>query len=403
MNTLPASSSYAQHWILDPDIVFLNHGSYGATPRAALDAQQRYRNQMEREPVRFFMLDIEAMLDHARQAVAEFVNCDMEGIAFLHNVTQAVATVIDNLDIEPGDEILVNDHEYSACISCLTKAATRRGAKMIKVSIPFPTPSSEAIFDAVIGALTARTKLVLLSHITSPTALVFPVAKLVAACRDRGIETLVDGAHAPGQIEVNVNAINAHYYTANLHKWPCCPKGTAFLWVHPERRQGFEPLALSARAHLRRDDRDRYRCLFDYIGTDDYTGFLAIPDALDCMSGLAGSWQAVREHNRALALQGRNILCDALGSEPATPDELVGTMATLIVPGTGLSSGGTRPGGYEDPLQQVLVEKYHIQVPVWSLPSQGHRLLRISAQLYNSLDQYAYLATSLIAALEQES
>ena len=399
MPTLPPPSAHARHWLLDPDTVFLNHGSYGACPAPVLDAQQHYRDRMEREPVRFFMLDVEGLLDRSREAVAAFVGCDIEGLAFLPNVTQAVATVIDNLLLQPGDEILVNDHEYSACISILTKAARRAGARVVKAMVPFPTPSADAIHDAVMAAVTPRTRLALLSHITSPTALVFPAARLTDSLRAQGIEVLLDGAHAPGQIPLDVRAINAHYYTANLHKWPSCPKGTAFLWVHPERREGFEPLALSARAHLERPDRDRFRCLFDYIGTDDYTGFLAIPHALDFMAGLEGSWAALIARNRDLALHGRRVLCEALGCEPATPEDLVGTMATLIIPGVGLPSGGTAPGKYEDPLQQRLVEHHRIQVPVWSLPSQGQRLLRISAQAYNAPEQYEYLAEALKAEL----
>lgn len=402
MTKLPAPSPHARHWQLDPNTVFLNHGSYGACPTAILDAQQRSRDQMEREPVRFFMLDVEDMLDRSREAVAAFVGCDIEGLAFLPNVTQAVATVIDNLVLQPGDEILVNDHEYSACISTFTKAARRAGARVVKAMVPFPTPSADAIHDAVMSAVTPRTRIALLSHITSPTALLFPAARLTESLRAKGIEVLLDGAHAPGQIPLDVRAINAHYYTANLHKWPCCPKGTAFLWVHPERREGFEPLALSARAHLDRPDRDRFRALFDYIGTDDYTGFLAIPQALDFMASLEGSWDALRARNRALTLEGRAILCDALGCEPATPDDLVATMATLVIPGVGLPSGGTAPGKYEDPLQETLVEKHNIQVPVWSLPSQGQRLLRISAQAYNSREQYQYLARALKQELAQE-
>ena len=402
MPTIPAPSLHARHWKLDPETVFLNHGSYGATPLPTIQAQQRFRDRMEFEPVKFFMIDVEPMLDSSRRAVADFVNCDIEGLAFLPNVTQAVATVIDNLELNPGDEVLVNDHEYSACISTFTKSARQSGATVVKAELPFPTSSADAIHDAIMSRVTDKTRIALLSHITSPTALVFPAKRLTESLRARGIEVLLDGAHAPGQIPLDVTDINAHYYTANLHKWPSCPKGAAFLWVHPERRQGFEPLALSARAHLDRKDRDRFRCLFDYIGTDDYTCFLAVPEALEFMASLEGSWKALIARNHSLALQGRRLLCEALNCEPATPDDLVGTMATVVVPGVGLPSGGTAPGGYEDPLQDRLVNNHHIQVPVWSLPSQGRRLLRISCQAYNSIEQYEYLASALEQELARE-
>ncbi len=265
----------------------------------------------------------------------------------------------------------------------------------MKATVPFPTAGEDEVFDAIMSRVTDRTRLALISHITSPTARVCPVARLTAALKARGVEVLIDGAHAPGQVPVDVAAIAPTYYTANLHKWPSCPKGTAFLWVAPVRREGFEPLALSSRAHLNRTDRDRFRCLFDYVGTDDYTGFAAVPDALRFMASLEGSWDALMARNHALVLAGRRLLCDALGTEPAVPERMLGAMATVVVPGAGLPSGGTAPGRYEDPLQERLVERHGIQVPVWSLPSAGLRLLRISAQAYNSIEQYEYLADAL--------
>lgn len=402
MPTLPSPSPHARHWTLDPGVVFLNHGSYGACPIPVLEAQRRIRDRMERELVRFFMLEAEGLLDKARAAAAVFVRADAAGLVFLPNVTQAVATIADNVRLSPGDEVLANDHEYSACLSTFSKACRRAGARVVKATVPFPTRGPDEVFEAVMSAVTERTRVALLSHITSPTALVFPVQRLAAALRARGIETIVDGAHAPGQVHVDVGAINAHYYCANLHKWPSCPKGSAFLWVHPERRAGFEPLAMSSRAHLDRKDRDRYLALFDYIGTDDPTCFMAVPEALEFLPSLAGSWHAHLERNHALALEARRMLCSALGCEPAAPDDMVGSMATVVVPGLGLPSGGTAPGRYEDSLQEHLVERHHIQAPVWSLPSTGHRLLRVSCQAYNSPEQYEYLARALKEELDAE-
>ncbi|MCE7972431.1 MAG: aminotransferase class V-fold PLP-dependent enzyme [Leptolyngbya sp. PLA2] len=393
--SLPVPSAHAKHWMLDPDVVFLNHGSYGACPVPVLETQRRYRDMMEREPVRFFMLQQEGLMDLAREAVASLVNCDMEGIGFAPNVTQAVASVIELSGLGEGDEALANDHEYSACLSTFQRYARRTGARLVKATVPFPTAGEDEVFDAIMSRVTDRTRLALISHITSPTAMVFPVARLTAALKARGVEVLIDGAHAPGQVPVDVAAIAPTYYTANLHKWPSCPKGTAFLWVAPVRREGFEPLALSSRAHLNRPDRDRFRCLFDYVGTDDYTGFAAVPDSMRFMASLEGSWDALMARNHALALAGRRVLCESLGTEPAVPEHMLGAMATVVVPGVGLPSGGTAPGRYEDPLQERLVERHGIQVPVWSLPSAGLRLLRISAQAYNSIEQYEYLADAL--------
>lgn len=400
----PAPSALAGHWRLDPDTVFLNHGSYGACPAPVLEAQRRIRDRMEAEPVRFFMIDLEKLADAARARIASFVGArDPQALALTPNATIAVATVIRNTRLEPGDEVLVNDHEYMSCISEFHRHADRHGYAVKCAEVPFPVRSPDEVFEAVMAQVTPRTKLALLSEITSPTAIVFPIPRLVRALKDRGVTVLVDGAHTPGQRALDVESLGADYYAGNLHKWVSAPKGSAFLWVAPKHQKGFEPLALSSRAHIERSDRSRFNALFDYVGTNDYSPVLAAPEAIDFLASLLpGGWDELTRRNHELVIEGRNLICNALGVEPPAPDDMLASMASIIIPGLGLTSGGIKPGGYEDPLQARLVEKHRIQVPVWSLPSKGHRILRISAQLYNSREQYAYLAEALKQELAAE-
>ena len=397
--TPPPPGPLAEHFVLDPTIAFLNHGSYGACPRRVLEEQSRIRAHMEREPVEFFMVDMERQMDEARGRLAAWLGCDAAGLVPVPNATTGVATALWNHPLELGDEILVNDHEYSACISEAKRLAKTKHLTVREVSLPWPVQHEDQIVDALLEGVTPKTKLAILSWITSPTAIVLPAARLVREFRARGVEVILDGAHAPGQIDVDIESVSPAYFTANMHKWPCAPKGSGVLWIAPKYREGFEPLVLSARAHLDRPDRSRLLALFDYTGTSDYTAFLTAPAAVDIISEIGGGWDAIRAHNASLARRGRDIICERLGIEPPAPDTMLGTMASLVLPGDGLASGGTRPGGYEDPLQERLVRTHRVQVPVWSLPSRRARMLRISAQIYNTEAQYAHLADALAEEL----
>jgi len=397
---LPRPSELARHWRLKPDLVFLNHGSYGACPNEVLAAQQACRNLMEEEPARFFLIELERLSDRSREAIGGLIGAEPSNLALLPNTTTAIATVIANLDLGPGDEVLVNDQEYVSCLNEWNRAASRRGFAMRCAEPPFPVEREDDIYDAVIGGITHQTRVCLISEITSPTALVLPTRRIVDECRRRGIVTIVDGAHAPGQIPVGVESMGCDFYAANMHKWVCAPKGSAVLWVHPKHQEGFEPLTLSSRAGATREDRSRFLSLFDYLGTTDYSPVLSVPDAIRAVGSMApGGWEEVRERNRRLALEGRRILCERLGIEPPAPESMIASMASLIIPGSGDTYSGVRAGRYEDDLQNTLVNEYGIQVPVWGTGPGGKRVVRISAQLYNSAEQFAYLAEALAAEI----
>lgn len=384
-------------WSLDPAVSHLNHGSFGAAPVPALEAQQRWRDLLESNPTRFMLEHYQPALDRARERLAEFVGADPSGLAFVRNATEGVNAVLRSLEasLGPGDEIVVTDHGYNACRNAAAVAAARTGARVVTASFPFPIGGAREVMDGVMAAVTDRTRLVLIDSVTSPTALVLPAAELAAAL-EPDVEVLLDAAHAPGMIDFDVSSIGASYITANCHKWMCAPKGAAFLYVREGRRRAVYPAVIShgyngawpaSGGHLHTQ--------FDWTGTDDPTAWLAVPDALDAVGGLhPDGWEGVRRANRELCLAGRNILLDALGAPPPAPDEMIGSLASVPLP--------EAPGRAEtifDPLMAVLRSKWSIEAMVYSWPAPPGRLLRISAHRYNRLEEYERLAEAVAVEL----
>ncbi|MCA8955086.1 MAG: aminotransferase class V-fold PLP-dependent enzyme [Planctomycetes bacterium] len=385
------------HWQLDPEITFLNHGSFGACPTTVSAVQTELRTRIEREPVAFFMRECEGLLDAARAALAAFVGAPADDIALVRNATAGVNTVLRSLELGPGDELLTTDHVYNACRNALHHVADRAGARVVVADVPFPLRDDGAVVDAVLGAVSPHTVLVLLDHITSPTGLVLPVDRIVAALRQRGVDSLVDGAHAPGMVELDLTALGATYYTGNCHKWLCTPKGSAFLYVHPDRQPRIRPLSISHGANSPRTDRSRFRLEFDWAGTDDPTPWLCIPAALEWLGQLfPGGWPELRRHNHELAVAGRAVLLEALGvAEAPAPESMLGSLAAVPIPAR-TDGAGTSPMTI-DPLQDWLFHEHRIEVPVMSWPAAPRRLLRIAAQAYNHLDDYRRLGAALAA------
>jgi isopenicillin-N epimerase len=387
---------FAKDWAFEPGIRFLNHGSFGACPRVVLERQSELRAQLEAQPVEFFVRRLEGLLDEARAELARFLGADPEGLAFVSNATQGVNTVLRSLALEPGDELLVTDHEYNACRNALDVCAERSGARVVVARLPFRGATPDALVERILERVGARTRLALIDHVTSPTALVLPAARLVRELAARGVETLVDGAHAPGMVPLALDALGAAYYTGNCHKWLCAPKGAAFLYVRADRRVDTRPLAISHGANAATGRRSRFRNEFDWTGTLDPTPWLCVPTALGYLeSRLPGGMDALRRHNHALVLRGRDILCRALALEPPVPDELIGSMAALPLP-----DGDARPTGplYSDAEQERIWREHRIEVPIAPWPTPPARLLRISAQLYNEPADYEALAEALLGA-----
>ena len=409
-------SELAEQWPLDPAITFLNHGSFGSCPRAVLEDQRRWRDRLEAQPVQFLARDLPGLLADARRDLGSFVGADPDDLAFVANATGAVNAVLRSLRFAPGDELLTDDHEYNATINVLRHVAERDGARVVVASIPFPVASEDEVVDMILGAATDRTRLALVSHVTSPTALVFPIARIVAGLAERGIATLVDGAHAPGMLPLDLDRLGAAWYTGNLHKWVCAPKGAAFLHARRDRQPGLRPNIISHGANAdvatgTDNGRTRYRAEFDWQGTLDPTPWLAVPDALRVVGDvLPGGWPAVMARNRSLTLRARAALTDVLGldaSAPA-PGSMLGSMVALPLPADGpLAASGAGSSPLDtDPLQRRLIDVERIEVPIvpWPVPaaespSAAQRLIRVSSALHNGPDDVDRLVAALRAII----
>ncbi len=390
-------SEFAQHWTLDPGTVFLNHGSFGATPRPVLEAQSAWRARMEREPVAFFARDVEPAMDVVRTALGRFVGAAPDDLVLVPNATVGVNTVARSLDLRDGDEVVALDHAYNAATNALEHVAAAAGARLVIARLPFPGATPDLARDAILEAVTPRTRLVMVDHVTSPTALVLPIAEIVAALAERGIDTLVDGAHAPGMFDLDLEAIGAAYYAGNCHKWMCAPKGAGFLHVRRDLQERVRPLTISHGANSPRVDRPRFRLEHDWTGTWDPSAYLSIPAAIEFgASLLVEGWPALFERNRDLALRGRDLLCAALGVEAPAPDDMIGSMVAVPLPLE--SPDAPIPGAaqYDDPIHAGL-QRHGIQASVGPWPQQPYggpwrRLVRVSAAPYVSLADLEQLA-----------
>jgi isopenicillin-N epimerase len=391
---------WAALWPLDPAVAFLNHGSFGACPSEILRHQAALRAEMEAEPVRFLGRELEGRLDVARAALGAFVGADPDDLAFIGNATGGVNAVLRSLPLAAGDELLTTDHAYAACRNTLDYVAERSGARVVVATIPFPVAGPDAIVETVLAQVTSRTRVALLDHITSPTGLILPIERLVAELARRGVDALVDGAHAPGMVPLDLRALGAAYYSANCHKWLCTPKGSAFLWVRRDRQASVHPLTISHGAKGERPGRTRFRLEFDWTGTQDPTAWLTVPTAIEYLGGLVpGGWPALMARNRALALEARRLLCAAAGAPPACPEEMIGSLASVTLPDNPRAATGWR---IPEPLQARLFDAYGIEVPIMRWPAPPRRLIRVSAQLYNRREQYARLADALGKELAAE-
>ncbi|HEY9798340.1 MAG TPA: aminotransferase class V-fold PLP-dependent enzyme [Leptolyngbyaceae cyanobacterium] len=392
--------NWAKFWSLDPSVTFLNHGAFGAVPLPVLEKLPRWREQLERQPLRFFMREFEELLDTARSQLAVFVGADAAELVFVQNATTGVNSVLRSLTFNPGDELLTTNLEYNACRNALDFVASRTGAKVVVATVPFPLDSPNQVVEAIMAQVSPRTRLALLDHVTSQTGLIFPIQQLVSQLREQGIDTLVDGAHAPGMVPLNLHEIGATYYTGNCHKWLCAPKGSAFLYVQRDKQSIIRPLTISHGANSRRTDKSRFQLEFDWTGTSDPTAYLCVPEAIQFLGSLLpGGWSELMENNRAKALFARELLCEALGVLPPCPAEMIGAIAVVPLPEQlSLYEQGEQSREWPG-LQDILFERFNIEVPIipWSTPFK--QMVRISAQLYNTPEQYNYLAVALLQLL----
>ena len=342
--------------------------------------------------MQFFLRSLLPKLQELRENLGEFLGCSASELALMPNATHGINTVLKSYPFSPGDEIIVTNHGYNACNNAARFEADKQGVILKCVELPFPIKSPGEVLCKIEKALTKRTRLALIDHITSPTALVLPLQKIVSLLEARGVDTLVDGAHAPGQLALNLQSLGAAFYTGNCHKWLCSPKGTAFLFVREDKQIEIRPLAISHGMNAPGGEKSLFRNEFDWQGTHDPSAHLAIPTALTEIAGwVQDGWDGVRNHNRSLNLRARSLLCDALEISLPCPDEMVGHMAAFPI------ACGEMHGTLGDMgLQSMLMERFKIEVPVFDEPYSPLKTLRISAQLYNDISQYEYLANALV-------
>jgi isopenicillin-N epimerase len=364
-------------FLLDPGTVFLNHGSFGACPREVFDAWQRWQREMERNPVQFLGRRSAALLGQARAALAGYVGTAAADLVFVPNATTGVNTVARSLGLQPGDEVLTTDHEYGACDATWQRLCQASGARIVRVEVPLPF-EREGFVERLLQAATPRTRIVFASHISSTTALIFPVAELCRAARRHGLLTLIDGAHAPGQIALDLDAIGADFYTGNAHKWLCAPKGAAFLHARPEHHERLHAPVTSwgdaegtgghagFEAYLGRGVLERR---LQWQGTRDLSAFLAVPAAIEFQR--RHDWDAVRRRCHAMAVALMHRVATRHGLPPIGRDDDFAQMVPLPVPHQDAEA-----------LRERLFDKHGIEVPVTQ--HGGRTFVRVSVQGYNS-------------------
>lgn len=375
-------------FLLDPDIVFLNHGSFGACPREVFRVFQDWQLELERNPVEFLGRRSADLLAASRSRLADYVGARSEHLVYVSNATTGVNIVARSLDLRPGDEVLCTDHEYGACDATWQLVCERAGAHYRRVTVPLPFDRS-SFAETMLAQVTPRTRLIFASHISSTTALTFPVAELCRGARERGVLSLIDGAHAPGQIALDLDAVGADFYTGNCHKWLCAPKGAAFLHARPEHHAKLDASVISwgylasMQGHTGFDaytGKTLFERRLQWQGTRDIAAFLSVPAAIDFQQ--RHDWPAVRQRCHALALDALQRIGAGNGLTPISADDDWTQMVAIPVPHTDAPA-----------LRRSLFERDRIEIPVTQ--HAGQTFVRISVQGYNTQHDIDCLVAAL--------
>jgi isopenicillin-N epimerase len=394
--TRPAPSPLRSRWRLKPDVVFLNHGSFGACPGAILDIQTRFREEMEAEPVQFLWRRYEERLEPSRTVLASFIGAQPRDVVFVGNATVGVNAVLRSVPLKLGDELLTTNFAYNACRNALIETSRRAGARVVIAELPYPLRTADQAVEAILRAATPRTRLAMIDHVTSDTGVVLPIEVIVRELAGLGVDTLVDGAHAPGMVALDLEKNpRPAYYTGNLHKWVCAPKGAGFLWVREDRQEALQPPVISHGNNRPRTGYTPFQDRFDWQGTIDPSPWFCVGEAIRWMQALLpGGWTALRERNRELAVAARQLLCARFEVDPACPESMLGSLATVRLPER---FQGKPAAGKIDSEQLELYDRFAIEVPFSRVGQPPVRYLRISAQIYNELADYQFLADAVEA------
>ena len=379
MNTLRSM------FILEPEVTFLNHGSFGATPIPVMEEYQAWQNRLEAQPVRFLTRENRENFRGSRQILGEYLGAEPENLVFIPNATFGVNVVARSFDLHPGDEVLTSDHEYGACDNVWDFLSRKSGFRVIKQQIPLPLPPKEEIIEILWSGVNKRTKLIFLSQITSPTAVRLPLEEICLKAREAGIPILVDGAHAPGQIQLNLAALGADFYTGNCHKWLMAPKGSAFLYIRPEYQDFIQPLVVSWGwgENCPYESDSRLQAVLEWLGTTDPAAYHSVPAAIRFQE--AHRWDEVRQRCHEMLSE----TLEKIEALTGLPSIYGNNTDNFLQVGAALLSENSQP----ERLQSWLYENFKIEIPVIQWGDQW--LIRPSVQGYNSQEDLDLLIEAL--------
>jgi isopenicillin-N epimerase len=377
----PTSEELKSLFLLNPEVAFFNHGSFGACPKPVFDDYQHWQRELEWQPIEFLGRRREQLINEARSKLSEYINTPIDNLIFVVNATQGINTVARSLDLKPGDEILTTNHEYGAINKTWQFVCQQTGAKVVQHHITLPVTTHEAFVEAFWEDVTARTRVISMSHITSPTALIFPIAMICQRAREAGILTVIDGAHAPSQLELDMEAIGADFYSGNCHKWLCAPKGSGFLYARAEHHEGIEPLVIS---HGWVPE-GTFASQNEWYGTRDIAPFLSVPAAIAFQS--EHNWSGVRARCHAAAVELHNRLCEVTGLQPIAADLDMWFSQMIAIP---------MPRGRLWEISKALWEQ-NIVVSGGAIDEDN--FMRVSIQGYNTQTDIDRLFNGIVALL----
>ena len=371
---------YKPIFSIDPDVTYLNHGSFGACPKVIFDSLIKFQKQLEFEPVNFLSNDFFQYLKESRSALSNYINCDRDDIAFFPNPSTALNTLIRSLDLNKGDQILTTNHEYGALDRTWNFISKKRGCEYVKLEIDTPYIDKQKFIDSFKNSINSKTKVIFLSHITSATALIFPVKEIIELAKQKNILTIIDGAHVPAHIDLDIKKLDPDFYCGACHKWMCSPKGVAFLYVKKEYQNMMEPLVVSWGYEAENPSDSQYLDYMQWQGTNDMSAYLTVPDTIKFLH--EHNWIDKAKKCRDLNLWAKNEICNQLNTYSLGDDHFLGQMTTIAF-------------DFNDTIEQKIefYKKYKIQVPF--IKWQDKTFFRISLQVYNSKEDIHYLIKSL--------
>ncbi|PJB70564.1 MAG: aminotransferase [Alphaproteobacteria bacterium CG_4_9_14_3_um_filter_47_13] len=388
------SENYKSLWEFGRD-VNVNHGSFGATPRVILEKQAEISREFNSCRERFIWHGGLDRVAAAKDRVADFIGAAHEDVVFVDNATDGFNTVLKSVPLGTGDELLVTSHTYSNFPPVMKEEAEKRGFKIVVVDIPYPPKDEQQIIDAILAKTSDRTKLAFIDHISSPTALIFPIKDIVKALEQKGIDTFVDGAHAPGQVPLDMKDIGAAYYTGNHHKWLCAPVASAFLYVRSDKQDLIVPAVGSGAATRDHPFQDR----FGWVGTKDPSSRLCVPETIDYMASLhPQGWAGIMKRNHDLAVRARDIICSRLNIEKPCDDRFFGSFFTVPV-GKLTFDAETEKKPALFRVFDLMEERYGFGA--YTVEFEGQTLLRVSCQLYNEEQDYEILADKVMEVVKE--